>query len=826
MYFYNSKLLWLFLLIPVFSHAQIRLKGVVIDKTEREPLPFCNILIPQLNEGFVSDENGEFDRTFTQRVDSAVFSYLGYKPQTIGLKDLRTDDLTIELEPISNELEEFIVYAPKKRQKDTIAWRIYSNVVANKPVNRPTSHEYLEYEEYEKTIGSFYNFSPKLINRKLIRPFKFVLENYDTTADGRRYVPLILKEEITQHSYQKEPKKEKTLILATKTSGIEQAQVSDLLKVAFDEMDAYSNDLTISGKSFMLPFAEGAWFKYRFYVIDSTENDSCEWIYHIGFSPINKGDMAFVGEALIHQPTYAIQRIELNIDRQANINWISDFLLHQEFSLIDGRFWVKTKDRRTTGVTLTQRKKSKMLHLEQVKTFSKIRIDQPIEDSVFNDKRVFVEDYRKKDNYFWDTSRHELLRPSHKNVYFLIDSVKNTKAYKRYLNFGRTIATGFYKIGPVDIGNLYNFLSYNNTEGFRIRLSTRSNRDLSKKFWYVLYGAYGTNDNKYKYGVTLKYRFPNDRSLINELGIIYKDDYQRFSLANNPSNEYDYILNAFLRRRAFTDLVYVKDFSAYYKKQWNNVVTTEFYADYRKYKTVPGHLEFTTTLPDGSKEVVRGFNLASPRLVIELTPGAQFLQAEGKKFLLKGRLPRFYIDLSMSSKHLLGSDFNYQKAGIRIEQRLPSPIGWTRYILSASKLFGEIPYPLLHIHEGNENFIIDHRRFANMREGEYAADQQVSLFLEHHFDGFFLNRVPLVKKLKWREVFIYKMAYSSLSEKKTGFLDLPATMKGLNGFYSEIGFGFENVFKVFKGQFTWRLTQKDDPNVSRFVFRVACNPSF
>jgi hypothetical protein len=323
------------------------------------------------------------------------------------------------------------------------------------------------------------------------------------------------------------------------------------------------------------------------------------------------------------------------------------------------------------------------------------------------------------------------------------------------------ISSGYLRTGPFDIGNIYNAVSYNVIEDWRFRFMTRSNNKLSRKFSYLLYGAYGLGDQRFKYGITLDYRLQNVNNFLHQFGVIYKDDYTRFSLINQEF-DYDYFLNTLLRRRAFDDLVYLKDLNLYYRKQWTRSLTTELSFNLKQYKTVPGQIEFTTTNQEGIKSVVDGFRLIAPRAFITYTPGARFLQTltgAGKPTYLSGNLPRMFFDFSFSSRRL-GSDFEYQKIGVDVEHRLPGPIGWTRYLLSASALFGEIPYPLLYIHQGNENFVFDYRRFSNMREGEYAADKQISILLEHHFDGLFLNTIPLIKKLKWREVLIAKMAYS------------------------------------------------------------------
>ncbi len=818
---------WILLLSPFYLSAQkIELRGTVIDKDMRETLPFCNIYIPQIKEGLVADENGEFYVKIPKRVDSLVFSYLGFQPFTLYLPVENPEELLIEMEEASSELEQIVVYAPKKRKKDKPAWRIYNKVVENKSKNRPTAHDFLQYEEYLKTVLSFYNFSPKLLNRKIIQPFKFVLENYDTTTDGRRYVPLILKEDIYQYYYQKKPKKERKITVAQKVSGIEQAQISSLLDIAVDEMDVYSNELLISGKSFMLPFAEGAWFKYRFYIIDSVQNEQSEWIYHLGFSPSIKGELAFLGEAWIHAPTYAIQKIILKLDKDANINWVNDFSAEQEFTLLKEKHWMLSKDKRTTGIAVTQRKKSKMAHVEQVRSYKNYVIGEPIPDSIFADDRMYAANYKKRSHDYWTENRHDSLPNSQNNVYHLIDSLKTTKAYHRYMNFGRTMATGYYKAGPVDIGNLWYAVSKNPIEGLRLRLTIRSNRSMSQKFYYKVYGAYGLEDKKIKYGAELRYKFPHRNFLFNELGVRYTDDYQRFSLDSKVSNDHDYLLNTLLRKGGYRDLVYVKNFGLYNKKEWNAIFTTDISLNYKKYKTLPGLIEFTTTNPEGEKQLVDNFQMLHPEFKLEITPGASFIRTEDRRIFIKGKLPRFTLNYTFSKKGFLGNDFNFQSLGLSVDHILPSPIGKTKYLFSASKLFGEIPYPLLTIHQGNENFLFQYFKFSNMLEGEFAADQQVSLLLEHNFEGLILNKIPLIKKMRLREVFMFKMAYSSLDKNKTAFLDMPEGLKGLNGFYSEIGFGIHNILKMFQVQFSWRLTQRDYPDAHNFAVKFWISPDF
>ena len=185
-------------------------------------------------------------------------------------------------------------------------------------------------------MASLYNIKPSIVNRKILKSFKFIFENQDSTTDGTRFVPLILKETITDHYYEKESKKEKQIVKASKVSGIEQLRFSELLDIAFDEMDVYGNALLLYNKSFQLPFADGALLNYKYFILDSIKSaDSTNWIYNMAFFPKAKGDLAFSGTAQIVQPDYAIKNIELGIDKRANINFISNFYLNQEFELIE-----------------------------------------------------------------------------------------------------------------------------------------------------------------------------------------------------------------------------------------------------------------------------------------------------------------------------------------------------------------------------------------------------------------------------------------------------------------------------------------------------------
>jgi hypothetical protein len=892
------------LLIPFWSNAQIELKGVVIDAKTKEPLPYVNYIISSTTGG-MTDDSGRFEITASAKTDSVIFTYLGYKDEVLKKRFFKKDSIVVRMQLENFMLEEFTVKAPKgKLPKDTVAIRIFRNVVKHKDENRTKSYDSYQYEEYLKTVASLYNVNQRITSRKIFKPFRFILENQDTTADGTKYVPLILKETITDHYHTSDPKHTKAVVKASKISGIEQLRFSELLDVAFDEVEIYDNQAEVNNKTFLLPFADGGLSLYNYYLIDSVKsvdlnkpidsskfihrkrveyfdkmvfdtiitptilpdsmvgtlavNDSSVldsgfvtytvnisnrivqdsliytdtivvrdsiWLYNLAFVPKSKSDLLFNGMATIQDSSFAILKVELGIDRRANLNFVNDFSLVQGFEHVPGKGYFKNFESRSTNIAFTKRKRSKSVRIARYLFRKDIQVDQPVADSVLaKENTVFLKNYRKQTDSFWVVSRHHDLSVPESKVYFLLDSLKRTRFYKGISKTGSLFASGYYKTKTLDYGNLYQLVSFNDLEGVRLRFNIKSNWRISNWVKFNVYGAYGIRDKRFKYGAEVSVRFPDKKQKNHGITLSFKDDYQRFTL-NGRGMDYDYIYTSLLRRRAIADLVYLKDAKFSYFRQWMPNLTTTVNFNYKIYQTIPGRIEFIKTSELGIKDTLRNFKVFSPGLSIVYTPGAKFLQTGNRDIFLKGKLPRFTFNYTFSAKKM-GSDFNYQKLDLMIEERLPSPIGHTIIQLTGTKLFGAAPYPLLTIHPGNQSFLYDFKRFTNMLETEFIADQQLSLYIEHHFDGFFFNKIPGWKRLGLREVFITKMALSSLDKNRVSFSDLPDGLEGLNGFYAEVGFGIENIAKLIRVDFSWRLTQLDRPEVRKFRWTLSFSPSF
>jgi hypothetical protein len=892
-----------FSLVSLFSFGQIDLKGVVIDAKTKEPLPYVNYTVSS-SIGGTTDDSGRFEFFVNAKTDSVIFTYLGYKDEVLKKRFFKKDSIIVRLQLDDYMLEEFTVKAKRtKIPKDTAAIRIFRNVVKHKDENKPKSYDSYQYEEYQKTVASLYNISSKITKRKIFKPFRFILENQDSTAEGTRFIPLILKETLTDYYFNNDPKKNKSVVKASKISGIEQLKFSDLLDIAFDEIDAYDNQAMVQEKAFVMPFADGALALYNYYLIDSikivdtlkaidsskfiyknrtvyskkmvydtsiikqipvdstitnvltdsiNQTDSLQpvytvkidsvvvldslieidtivvrdsvWIYNLAFVPKAKGDLLFNGKATIRDSSFAITKIELGIDKRSNINFVNEFSLKQAFAN-NGKGWFKNEESRSTNIAITKRKKAKSVRIARYLHRNDIQINQPIADTILaQENTVFLKNYRKQTDSFWLNRRHDTLSTQEGKVYFLLDSLKKTRFYKAMSGIGSFFASGYYKTKTLEYGNLYQLVTWNDLEGVRLRFNLRNNWRIGKWVNWNVYGAYGIKDKRFKYGATVSVNLPDKKQKKHSITLSFRDDYQRFTL-NNGGLSYDFIYMSLLRRNAIADLVYLKDARLSYMREWVPNFTTTLNFNYKIYQTIPGRIEFVKTNEFNMKDTIKNFRVFSPGINIVYTPGAKFLQGSERVRFLKGKLPRFNFTYVFSAKKL-GSDFNFHKMELIVDERLPSPIGHTNIRLIGTKLFGAAPYPLLHIHSGNQSFMYNKERFTNMLETEFIADQQLTLMIEHHFDGFFFNKIPVWRKLGLREVFTTKMAVSSLDPKKVSFSDLPTELKGLNGFYAEIGFGIENILKLLRVDFSWRLTQKNQPDIKKFRWTISFSPGF
>lgn len=824
-------------LVLVFTFsaaAQTTASGYIKDKESGEDMPFVSVYFQGTTTGTQSDISGKYYLSTNASVDSIVFSAIGYKPLTLGLKKGQSNLLNVALEEEGIAVEEVTIKESRKKIKDTMAIKVYREVVRHKSDNRMSSFDYYYYEDWVKMQFDLFNVNEGITEKKFFKPFKFVFENLDTTDDGEVFLPFLMKEQVTQHYYRSDPEAYKRVIVADRFSGINNSSVSALLDQRFEQIDIYDNVIILNDKSFIGPFAQGALINYNFYLKDSFYVDSL-FCYELLFTPKSPQNLAFYGYAIIDKGTWGVKEIDMKIAEKANINFVNDFYLFQTFTLTDSGGWFMDGESTTKAVNIGKNEDASSWLITKSVSRKDIKINELIEPSIFKGDEIQLQpNARERDDAFWSGVRHDSLSISEQQIYDMVDTVQSTKAYKRYYWWFYLGTSAFMKAGPVEFGRFYKFVSWNDIEGVRLRFGGRTSVDFSKKVMLDAYAAYGTKDKEVKYdvGITTHLKRTNDRWHM--LKVRYKDDYTRLGV-NNPLMTYDNIINSITRTDGLDDLFRQQQFSLSYEREWLKGLMTTGQYNHTIWKSVPGRFEYSKTDEDGNVEPISSITSSELSLSTRIAFKEMYYESVFFRYHLTSYVPIVTFDYAIGIEDFLGGDYTYHKLALHMQHRWNNPIGYTKYQVFGGVMLGEIPYNLMHIPSGNETFLYDKYRFNLMNEFEFVMDRWAGIWVDHHFDGFFFNKIPGWKKLKLRELITFKMLWGDVSNRNApgnGPLDFPTdengnlTMEPLDGIYAELGFGIENILKILRVDFVWRLTQRDKEGIFPWWFKVGIQPKF
>jgi len=813
----------------VSLNAQTTVKGTVIEKGLNEGLPFATVQFTGTGIGTTTDVNGKFSiTTDDESLKSITVSFLGFEAVEMPIVSGISQTVEVALSEGASTLDEVKITAKRKVKKDPAAIALYKRVVAAKERISPENYDYYSYEDYTKTEFDLYNVKEKLTKRKILNPINFVFENIDTTADGVVYLPLLLKEKITDVYYRKKPKKTKTVVKADQFSGVKDPSISGKVEYSFPKIDIYQNNIELGGKVFTSPFARNAQIIYKYFLTDSTTVGD-HYCYKLEFTPRRKGDLAFTGHAWIDKESAAIKEVDVYVLDKINMNFLTGMKVQQRYiNLAEGQ-WFKNYEQMEVALNLTESKKHQAVRVLQTTSIRDIEVNTDYDPESFSgDDLVFIDNYNKQNDEFWTKMRHTQLNETERNIYTLIDRVKDTKMYKAGEYLGRTFSSGFFNAGPVEFGRFYQAFSWNAIEGNRFRFGMRTNpRQFRDKFLLEGYVAYGTKDKLIKYHAGAKFHLKRPNNKWHMVGGHYHYDWSDFNF-KNPYMSHDHILGSLLRKSPLDNLFLIREGYLFYDKEWIRGLTTKLSGKHKTVYQWPNSFQFHDDLQEATEQGEDHFEAVEIGLNTRWAVGEVFRNRSGgfEKESVDIQKPVINVNYTVGINKLLGSDYGYHKLTASFSQRISSKAGRTYYTLGAHKTWGKIPYPLLTIHKGNRNFMWNKHAYNMMDDLEFVNDAYVNGEFFHYFDGFIFNMIPLVNKLKLRSVVFIKGIYGGLSEDNAELLGSDVNLKDLNGFYSEAGFGIENIGKIAHVYFMWRLTQRNDPNVPKFGFRFDIYPSF
>jgi hypothetical protein len=804
-------------MLSIHLAAQVtRVRGVISDKKTTEPLAFVNLMYKGTSIGTHSDINGNFDLSVHKSIDTLLISYLGYMPQKIKIQPNKTNDLRIQLESAETMLKVVEI-----KPGENPAHRIMREVVRNKERNNPAAVQSYQYRVYNKIQFDMNNYGDKLSKRKVLKPVDFVFNYADTTEDGKVYLPVAISENTSDVYYTSNPQRKQEVILGTQISGLKNASVSQFLGDMYQTINIYDNFLLIFNRSFVSPVTDNFLRYYKYYLIDSVYIDQHR-CYKLLFLPKRKQDLTFTGDIYIDDKTWGVKQVNIRFNEQANVNYIKSFHVSQDYQHIEGRTWMLKKEQSMGDFSPFEKGDGVGFFGRKTTLYERFKINPDLPDSLFRagDNITIAKGADELSLAAWDSLRLDTLNQNEKGIYAMVDSVIDLPLLVNTRYVVQMLATGYLRWDEFQMGQYYTFCSWNSIEGVRFKFGGITDNSFSKRLELRGWLAYGLADQRFKVKGGFRWFVNDDKTHRNLWSVNYKSDLEQLSLSAN-SLQLDNIMTSMFRRSALQYVTNVEELKTTYE-----------------YEHFPGFMHRISALnrkltPLGDFTFIRDYNDAPVSIgnatTTEISLYTRFawkekyISGEFDRISAGSKAPVLQLDLTAGIPNIMGSEFSYYKVRLRIGDRIRfNPFGYTDYQLDLGKTWGNVPFPFLDVHQGSQTYALDQLAFNMMNIFEFASDRYVSLFIDHHFEGYFLNKIPLLRKLKWREVFTLKSIIGDMSSSNLALMKYPGNLDPrIYRPYLESGVAVENILKVIRIDALWRMTHLERPSTKPFGLRIS-----
>jgi hypothetical protein len=824
------------------SYSQISdktvISGSVVDAKTGLPLTGVSVLLQRTTVGTITDNEGKYSIETKVPADRIVFSYIGYETESRSFSKGIVQKINIRLKLSSISLDEVKVRPSKNvyKNKNNPAVDLIKKVIDNKDLNNLNSFNYLEFKQYEKIQFALSNITEKFKQGNLAGKFRFIFNNIDTTKRiGNNVLPLFIKEEFSDHYYRKDPKATKEIIRAQKTVNLDEyldnKGVSANLSYLYQNINIYDNEILFLTNTFVSPIANNAPVFYKYYIVDTLSVDKIKCI-RLFFEPRNRADFLFHGHLYITlDSSYAVRKIDIGLNKKINIDWVKDIAITQDFDKFGQKTWLLSKEEISVDFGLA--KNSMGLYGQRTIYYKDYIINKPIDEKIFRGpEKIERTEPSANSAGFWDLNRYVPLTSTEKGTYTTIDSIKKIPAFKRSMNILMLFTTGFLDLGKIEIGPAESFFSINPVEGSRLRFGGRTSTAFSKKITYEGYLAYGFTDKILKYNAAVTYsltprtiyQFP-----VKSIKLSYQND------TRIPGQELQFTQgdNIFLSiTRGLNDKLFLnKTFRAEYLDEFENHFSYILGYSFTRQST-EGNLRFNTNDYTSLTNDIPYINISEFYMNLRYAPNESFYQGKMYRFPVASKNPVIQLKISGGSK-LINNDFDYLRIQMGISRRYYlSILGYADVSIEAGKIIGQASYPLLFIHRANQTYSYQKNSYNLMNFLEFVSDQYASLNIDYCFNGFFFNKIPLLKKLKLRELVACKVLYGGLGkinnpDYQSALFKFPLDNNGMPLTYTletqpyiEASVGVSNIMKIFRVDLIKRFSYLNLPNVSGLGLRV------
>lgn len=831
MKFFNMKhklLLLIILLNAAFVLAQTKVSGYIYDESN-QPIAFANVIFKGSTIGTISNEDGKFYLESDENWDTLEVSFLGYEILTYTLPNRVNYELKFTLKEEAAALDAVVIVTGKQSKKasENPAIRILKKIWERKRQNGLKQFKQYEYDQYEKVEFDLNTIDSALIKSKLFRGMEFVFEEVDTSrVTGKTYLPIFLNESVKKISGDNLLNKKREDLVGNKNSGFSNNQVIiDFIDDLYSEYNIYDNYLKFFDKSFVSPLSRTGVQTYNYVLSDSAYIDN-KWCYNIIYYPRRKNELTFKGDFWVNDSTYAIKEINLQASKSANINWVKEIYIEQEFEVLNDSLFLIKRDYFLSDFALNKKEKSRGVYGKRTTLYDNYKFDIP-KDPKYYDKEVYNYDkdvYNRKEE-FWKENRLEALNKDEKGVYKMLDTLKTVKKFKRLYNLGSILASGYIEFNslPLDYGPIFSTFGFNDVEGLRLRAGGRTYfgpNDLWRLEGFV---AYGFRDDKFKYGISGKVLldkksrltiFGGNRRDVEQIGasLTSSTDVLGRSLASSAvigTGANDKLTNINLTNLGFS-----------IEPSRNFVLRLD--GSYRELRSASPTFSLDYNDPDAVSGISSEVNQFETRLSAAYYPKRQMTGFGVERKEKNDNFARLFAQLSRGDKGFLNSDFDYTKVQFSyIQPWQVGGFGRLTTSVEAGKTFGEVPLALLSVVPGNQTFFSIYNTFPQLDFYEFVTDTYTSLHLEHNFNGRIFSRIPFLKKYNLRAVLGLRGVWGELSDENrllstTGNPAEIVLRAPDSRVYYEYSVGVANVFKILRIDFNFRGNYLDLPDARRF----------
>jgi len=808
----------------MFGNAQTKiLRGSIRDAHSDEPIPFASMQFKKGRTGKLSDSAGQFIFRFDSGWprDTLEISYVGFQPYDIVLMDSvlnsgKRDTLTLHIAMERGKYDNEVVV----KKKVDFALLLWKRIIRKKPKNDRYRFNNFSYELYNKLELDINRVKKERLNNiKLLKPFSFILDNVDS-SEGHPFLPVFLTETLSDYYYEKNPLRRREVILGSKSLGVDNESISKMLGGMEQNVDFYNNFIPVFDKRFVSPLSNNADNYYRFKIVD-TQFVNNRRMLHLIFTPKRKGENTFEGDCWVHDTTFAIQKMNLRLDASANLNFVEQLSLIQEFELINDSTWFLSKDKFVINLSPLGKNRSGFIG-RKTTTYKNIVVNdtsvvRQLDKNKILEEVIMEPQARERTDSFWIGSRHEELNKNEKAVYHMIDTLLKMPLFTKYTNIINFVGTGYLDIGKFQIGPWYNWIYANELQGFRLRFDLGTNRYFSKNVILHGYLAYGFGDQTWRGQADAMYLFMRNPRL--SLFGMYRNDLD-YNQQYYDEITSDNIFSLAVRKPGVPiKFINLEQEKLELFKEWHFGFSVTLTADRKIYNpllNLPPKEIYLNTVGQPLNTFETSINLRFAYL-------EKFFETTFYRTSLGSDFPILSFKYTRGIQGVLNSSYKYDKifASVSDYLKIP-PFGSIYYNVFGGRTFGTLPFPMLNVAPGNETYYYNQYAFSLMNKYQYLYDRFVGVNFEHNFGNGLFRFIPITRKLKFRQFWTAKMILGSLSEANQAYNASPDySFDTINGKpYIEIGTGVDNILRVFRFDFIWRVSPRPLPPQAQQRFGV------